>query len=83
MATAPLALWAQPTSPPPAMDPLMTLMLSQPRLDVTGPVTAGAAFEPPVVRPGEQSTYRVVFNALDDSIVWPERMPAPAARFCR
>ncbi len=68
---------AQPTSPPPVRDPLMSLMLSQPRLEL-GPVRATAAFDPPVARPGMESVYRVTFNALEDMIKWPEQVPAPA-----
>jgi hypothetical protein len=30
-----------------------------------------------VVRPGEKSTFRVTFNALDDSVRWPEEIVAP------
>jgi len=36
-----------------------------------------AAFDPPVVRPGEQSIYRVTFQALEQSIDWPAVLPAP------
>jgi BatD DUF11 like domain len=51
----------------------MTLMLSQPRIDVDSPVTPMAAFDPPVIRPGQRATYRVVLNALETSIEWPEK----------
>lgn len=68
---------AQPTSPPPVRDPLMSLMMSQPRLEL-GPVRATAAFDPPVARPGMESVYRVTFNALEDMIKWPGEVPAPA-----
>ena len=39
--------------------------------------TATAAFDPPVVRPGEQAFYRVMFNALEESIEWPGKITAP------
>ncbi|HWQ90890.1 MAG TPA: BatD family protein, partial [Clostridia bacterium] len=75
--------WAQPTSAPPAQDPLMMLMLSQPRIEVDGPVTATAVFDPPVVRPGDTAVYRVVLNALEASIEWPGEIPAEEALHLR
>lgn len=63
----------------PAQDPLMSLMLSQPRIDVESPVVPEVSFDPPVVRPGQESIYRVAFNALDESIAWPDKIPAPPA----
>src|SRR5437588_205925 len=71
-----LALHAQPAPPP--QDPLMTLMLSQPRLDTNSPVTAIAVFDPPAVRPGEESVYHVTLNALEESVEWPREISAPA-----
>ncbi len=68
-----LSSYAQPTSPPPAQDPLMSLMLSQPRIDVDSPVAPRVAFDPPVIRPGQRATYRVVLNALETSIEWPDK----------
>lgn len=68
---------AAPTTNGLASDPLMSLMLSQPRLEVSEPVVPTASFDPPVVRPGEPATYRVVLNALEDSIAWPEKIPVP------
>lgn len=59
---------------PPLSDPLMALMLSQPPIDVTSPVQPVSGFDPPVVRPGEDSTYRVTFNALAESIEWPNQI---------
>src|SRR5262245_28702184 len=61
-----------PTQPgvPPVQDPLMTLMMSQPKIDLDGPVSATAAFDPPVVRPGQQTIYRVTFTGLEESIQW-------------
>jgi len=56
----------------------MSLMLSQPKIDVASEVKATAVFDPPVVRPGEQAFYRVTFNALEQSIDWPEKLNASA-----
>src|SRR5437667_4734377 len=67
---------AQPTSAP-RPDPLMQLMTTQPSIDVTTKVEATAMFDPPVVRPGEKSIYRVTFNALDDSVKWPDEIVVP------
>jgi hypothetical protein len=55
----------------------MSLMLSQPPIDVKSEVRPTASFDPPVVRPGEFSTYRVVFNALEESVEWPEKLLTP------
>src|SRR5207244_964773 len=63
------------TAPPP--DPLMSLMLSQPRIEIGAPVSAVAWFDPPVVAPGQFSFYRVTFNALEESIDWPAELRAP------
>src|ERR1035438_6360281 len=70
-------LLAQPTSPPPR-DPLMSLMTSQPQIYISPAPQATASFDPPIVRPGEQSFYRVVFNALEESIEWPGKVAAPS-----
>ncbi|HTL55839.1 MAG TPA: BatD family protein [Candidatus Limnocylindrales bacterium] len=55
----------------------MSLMLSQPRIDVESPVVPTAVFDPPVVRPGALAIYRLTFNALEESIDLPIEMPAP------
>ena len=55
----------------------MSLMLATPPIDVDSPVVPSATFDPPVVRPGEWSTYRATFNALEESIDWPEKFVAP------
>ena len=74
-----LALDSLAQSPPPASspDPLMQLMLAQPRIEIDVPVLPTVAFDPPVVKPGEESTYRVTFNALETAIEWPDKIPAP------
>jgi hypothetical protein len=66
-------VFAQPTSP----DPAALLLQSQPQVDTSSPVEATATFDPPVVRPGGTATYRVTFNAMLDSIRWPEEVIAP------
>ena len=63
-------------APPPA-NPLIQLMMSQPPVDVSSPVTATASFDPPLVRPGEKSVYRISFNAPEASIQWPEEISLP------
>jgi len=66
------ALRAQ--SRPSSPDPLMSLMLSQPKIEIATQVVAVASFDPPLVRPGQQSIYRVTFNALEESVEWPEEI---------
>ena len=56
----------------------MQLMLAQPKIDVNSPVTPLVSFDPPVVKPGEDSTYRVTLNALETAIDSPDKIPAPA-----
>ncbi len=52
-------------------------MMSQPKIDVSSPVTPYAWFDPPVVGPGQLSFYRVTFNALEESIEWRPEIAAP------
>jgi len=68
---------AQPGTAAPAQDPLISLMLAQPRIEIGAPVTAVAWFDPPIVAPGQLSFYRVTFNALEESIEWPNAIVAP------
>lgn len=56
----------------------MSLMLATPPIDVDSPVVPAASFDPPLVRPGQWATYRATFNALEESVEWPEKLPAPA-----
>ncbi|HLH57052.1 MAG TPA: BatD family protein, partial [Verrucomicrobiae bacterium] len=60
-----------------AQDPLMQLMLAQPKIDVDSPVTPVVSFEPRVIKPGEPCTYRVTINALETAIEWPDKIPVP------
>jgi hypothetical protein len=62
---------------PPPPDPTALLLQSQPQIDTSSPVEATATFDPPVVRPGGTATYRVTFNAMLDSIRWPDDVIAP------
>ena len=55
----------------------MSLMLSQPRIESTRPVEPTASFEPSKVRPGATATLRIVFNALQETIRWDGKLPAP------
>ena len=55
----------------------MNLMLSQPQIYISPAPRVTATFDPPVVRPDEEGFYRVVFNALEESIEWPGKLPAP------
>ncbi|MDD5141630.1 MAG: BatD family protein [Verrucomicrobiales bacterium] len=70
---------ARAQTPPanPAAEQLIQIMRSQPAMDISAPVTATVSFDPPLVRPGEKSIYRVTFNAAEVSIRQPEQIPAP------
>ncbi|MRR39297.1 hypothetical protein EG829_32565, partial [bacterium] len=74
----PLAIcWVAVTLPAAAQqgsDPLMTLMQSQPRMQLDAPVVASAFFDPPAVRPNEKSVLRITLNAIEDTIEWPEEL---------
>jgi hypothetical protein len=74
---APWLLFAQ---SPPQVPPggLAQLQVAQPAVDVMSPVAATAAFDPPVVRAGEKTFYRVNVDAAEASIQWPEAISAPA-----
>ena len=65
------------TDPGAPANPQLQLMLSQPPVDITSPVTATTEFDPPVVRVGEKAVYRVTFNALEASLRWPPSIPSP------
>ena len=64
---------------PPQLPPggLVQLQVAQPAVDVSSPVTATAQFDPPVVRVGEKTFYRVSVDATESSIQWPEELPVP------
>jgi hypothetical protein len=71
-----VAAWGQ--TPAPQPDPLMQLMLTQPSIDISTNVEIQAVFDPPVIGPGQKSTYRVTINAISDSVRWPDEIYAPA-----
>lgn len=58
-------------------DPLLTLMMSQPSILLLDNVKITAEFDPPTVNVGELAVYRVSLIALQDSVEWPEEIPAP------
>jgi hypothetical protein len=64
---------------PPQLPPggFIQLQVPQPPVDVSSPVTATAAFDPPVARVGEKSFYRVTVEATESSIQWPDEIAAP------
>ena len=61
----------------PTADQLLQIVRGQPEVNISAPVTATAAFDPTLVRPGEKAVYRVTFNATALSVHWPERLPLP------
>ncbi len=63
-------------NPPPPQDPLISLMMAQPKIENGGPVQAIVSLDPPVTTAGVASDYRVTFNALEESISWPANKPA-------
>ena len=74
---APFCALAQtPPQFPPGVQ--MQLQVAQPAVDSTSPVTATAEFDPPRVRAGEKTFYRVTVSATESAIQWPEEIPAPA-----
>jgi len=75
---APVCLRAQmPVQLPPGA--AAQIMVPQPAVDVSESenVSATAEFDPPVVRPGEKTFYRVTLDATENSILWPDKIDAP------
>jgi hypothetical protein len=64
---------------PPQLPPggLIQLQVAQPAVDVSSQVTATAAFDPPVTRPGEKAFYRVTVDATESWIQWPDEIVLP------
>ena len=56
----------------------LQLQVAQPMVDVSTPVTATAAFDPPAVPAGGKAFYRVNVDATESSIDWPDKLPVPA-----
>src|SRR6185295_4027262 len=72
------ALFARAQNPaPPETNALMQLMMSQAPVDISSPVVVTATFDPPIVRPGELSVYRVTLNATEGAIKLPAEIRAP------
>jgi hypothetical protein len=78
LALAPALLFAQAPPQIPASQQAQLQVPQQP-VDVTRPETVSvtAEFDPPTVRPGGKTFYRVTIEATESSIVWPEKIPAP------
>ena len=75
---APTFLHAQlPPQLPPGV--AVQLMVPQPAVDVSPAenVSATAAFDPPTVRAGEKTFYRVTVDATQNSIEWSDEISAP------
>jgi hypothetical protein len=55
------------------------IMHPQPAVDTSqfGNISAKAEFDPPAVRPGEKTFYRVSVNATENSILWPDTISLP------
>jgi hypothetical protein len=73
----------RPAAPPPAAvqpasDPLVQLMMSQPSIDMEAPVVPQAEFDPPVAPLGGRVTFRLSFNAMNEAIKLPQKLPASA-----
>ena len=67
---------------PPPISPNVAaqiVMMPQPKVDTSQleTVSATAEFDPPTVRHGEKTFYRVTVNATQNSIVWPDEIAAP------
>ena len=65
---------------PPQIPPggLIQLQVQQPPVDISSPANATAGFDPPVVRVGEKTFYRVAVDAAESAIAWPAKISAPA-----
>ena len=66
------------TNAAPSGDPLLNLMLSQPPID-TSELFVHAEFDPPTVAMGQRTTLRVIVTALQDSVAFPDPLPAPVS----
>lgn len=67
----------QPVVLPPGV--AVQMMLPQPAVDVSPAqsYSATAAFDPPTVRVGEKTFYRVTVDATQNAIAWPDEIAAP------
>ena len=67
---------------PPQISPdaaAQLIMRPQPPVDNSQPanIVATAEFNPPTVRPGESTYYRVKINATQNTILWPDKIATP------
>lgn len=67
-----------PAMPASAANPLISLMMQQPNIDTDSPVVAVSEFDPPSVTRGGRVIYRVILTAMNESVKFPEKLPAPA-----
>ena len=75
---APLLVQGQPA---PQLPPggVAQIMIPQPVVDTTPleNISTTAMFDPPAVRPGEKTFYRITVDATQNSIDWPDEISAP------
>ncbi|HEV2454878.1 MAG TPA: hypothetical protein VGY98_11490 [Verrucomicrobiae bacterium] len=64
-------------SPHVSPDQAGRLQVPQPVVDVSSPVVATAAFDPPIVRIGQRVFYRVALEGAGESIQWPGTISTP------
>src|SRR2546422_403032 len=62
---------------PTNQDLFNSLIGSAASIDMDTPVSARVEFDPPTVPLGSKALYRIVLNALDESIKLPDQLPAP------
>src|SRR6266704_1664106 len=61
---------------PTNQDLFNSLIGSAASIDMDTPVSARVEFDPPVVPLGGRSVYRIVLNALDESVKLPDQLPS-------
>src|SRR6266704_2163693 len=61
---------------PTNQDLFNALIGSAASIDMDSPVAARVEFDPPVVPLGGRSVYRIVLNALDESVKLPDQLPS-------
>jgi hypothetical protein len=61
----------------PGQDQFNALVSSAASIDMESPVTARVEFDPPTVAVGGRATYRIVLNALNESVKVPDQLPVP------
>ncbi len=53
------------------------LQIRQPSVNLGTPITVRAYFDPPQVRPGDRTFYRVEVTANESAVEWPPSVPVP------